>query len=204
LLATADAANNVEDPYCWPGTTCLRNLLGIRDADELGAAEHEIVALRRAGLTVRSLPGAFDTRHLLSFHRALFGEIYDWAGTIRTVKITKDRTTFCLPQFLKPQLAELFAGLAADGYLVGLARGPFLEKFATLYGELNALHPFREGNGRTQQVFLRQLAAAARWQVRWEKLDKHDNDDACAAYFHTLEVKILVDLLAPAVSPIKH
>ncbi len=115
--------------------------------------------------------------------------------------MTKGTSTFCLPRFLPEQLAELFAGLAADGYLVELARMPFLERFATLYGELNALHPFREGNGRTQQAFLRQLAAAAGWEIRWDDVDKQDNDEACAGYFHIQQAKILIDLLAPAVLP---
>ncbi|WP_131748050.1 Fic family protein [Frankia sp. Cppng1_Ct_nod] len=191
-----------DDPYCWPGTNCLRNKLGIRDAEELAAVEHTIVGLQRIRLTTRSLPGAFDTAHLQRFHRALFGDIYDWAGTIRNIRMAKGTSTFCLPQFLHEQLAELFAGLAADGYLIGLARGPFLERFATLYGELNALHPFREGNGRTQQAFLRQLAAAAGWKIRWDDVDKQDNDEACAAYFNTQKAKILIDLLAPTVLPI--
>ena len=190
----------VTDPYYWSGTECLRNRLDIRDAGELERAEQEIVGLRSAELIARHLPGAYDTEHLQHFHRILFGDIYDWAGTLRTVRIHKGGTAFCFPQFLSGNLSALFSGLAVDRYLLGLTHHSFMAKFAALYGELNALHPFREGNGRTQRAFLRQLAAAAGWQVRWEMLTKQENDDACASYFQSMEAKVLVDLMAPAVS----
>lgn len=189
------------DPYCWPGTECLRNLLGIRAAAELERAEEEIVGHRYADLAARSLPGSFGVEHLLRFHHTLFQDVYDWAGKIRTVDIAKG-VPFCRHQFLPDQLGALFGGLAEDGYLVGLAAGPFVEKFAFLYGELNALHPFREGNGRTQRAFLRQFARAARWDVDGKGLDAAANVRECFAYRRTFDVTPLIALLEPRICPV--
>jgi cell filamentation protein len=187
------------DPYCWPGTDCLRNLLGIRDPAELARVEQEIVGYRSSELAF--LPGAFDTEHLLRFHHALFRDVYDWAGQIRTVDIAKG-IPFCRHQFLPDQLDALFDNLADDTYLTGLAAGEFLEKFARLYGDLNALHPFREGNGRTQRAFLGQLARAAGWDISWRALDAAANVEVSYTYCRTFEPAGLMLILGPLLSPL--
>jgi cell filamentation protein len=191
----------VIDPYCWPGTECLRNHLDIRDPEELAEAEHEVAGLRYAGLGSLHLPGAYNTAHLVRFHQALFGEIYPWAGEIRNVEISKSGRAFCRALFVEDQLASLFGALAEDRHLIGLERAAFTAKFAALHGELNAIHPFREGNGRTQRAFLRQLAAGAGWTVAWESLEKAANDSACFLYRCTFDPEIMVKLLESAITP---
>lgn len=85
------------DPYVYPGTAVLRNYPGIRDPDELQARETRVVAFRSAKLAVEPLPGSYDLQHLQAFHRSLFGDLYPWAGQLRTVAIAKTQM-FCLPQ----------------------------------------------------------------------------------------------------------
>jgi cell filamentation protein len=190
-----------EDPYCWPGTTCLRNLLGIRDPARLETAEHEIVGVRAALLTVSGVPGAYDTVHLFRFHRLLFRDVYDWAGRPRTGNIARGDQSFCPAPLLASRLEQLLAGLAAHRFLVALDREAFVASLASLYGELNAIHPFREGNGRTQRAFLRQLAAHAGWTVAWEALRRPANDGACRQYLVSADPGPLAALLAPVVTP---
>jgi cell filamentation protein len=85
---------------------------------------------------------------------------------------------------------------------VGLSRPRFVERLAHYYGELNARHPFREGNGRTQRAFLRQLAATAGWRLDWSELRKDDNVEASRHNFHTAKTSELVRVLEPVVAKI--
>ncbi|MBL7497091.1 Fic family protein [Frankia sp. CNm7] len=190
-----------DDPYCWPGTECLRNLLDIRDAKELDKAEHELAGVRNAALTASTLPGAYDLAHLRRFHRFLFQDVYDWAGELRTVDIYKGEVGFCRAQDVDHRLEQLFGKLATRRLLVTLEWDSYVIAFATVYGELNAIHPFREGNGRTQRAFLRQFAAHAGWTVAWESLTRRDNDAACHRYLTTGKPHALIKLLAPAIAP---
>jgi cell filamentation protein len=192
----------VDDPYCWPGTDCLHNRLGLHDPEELTRAEHELVGIRTAALTASVVPGAYDTAHLLRFHRLLFQDVYDWAGQLRVGDISKGDQSFCPVQLLGERLEQLFARLAERRFLVELEGDSFVLAFASLYGELNALHPFREGNGRAQRAFLRQLAAHAGWTVGWERLDLTANVDACREYLATSKPDALVRLLVPVVVPL--
>lgn len=172
------------DPYLDLDSGVLRNRLKITDRDELARAEADYTAVRMAQLHRRALPGSFDLAHLQAYHRHIFGDVYDWAGELRTVAIGKG-APFCLPQHLRSQGDLLFAQLARDGHLRGLDRDTFVEALAWLLAGINALHPFREGNGRTQRAFLGRLARAAGHPVRWVGMDPDENADASrAAHLH--------------------
>jgi cell filamentation protein len=188
-----------DDPYVWPGTDCLKNLLGIRDREELHKAEHEVVRARRLQLDTAFLPGDYDTDHLRGFHRYLFQDVYDWAGQFRQGDISKDGQPFTPGGQLIERLDALFARVAARKLLVGMDWEPFVGGFALVYGDLNAIHPFREGNGRTQRAFLRQLAAHAGWTVDWSALGRFANARACERYMKTGKPHHLVRVLAPII-----
>lgn len=85
------------DPYLWPGEQCLRNSLGLHDPVVLDEAVGRFAAIRDTELASRSLPGACDLRHLLSFRRALFRDVFDWAGQLRTCTLDKGSTRFMDP-----------------------------------------------------------------------------------------------------------
>lgn len=148
------------DPYVYPGTSVLRNHRGIQNQAELTAVEAEVTAFALAGLANRRIPGGYDLAHLQAFHRAIFGDLYPWAGEVRTVAIARTGR-FCLPEHITSYGAEVFGRLAREKYLRGLDHDAFLVGFTYFYGEINALHPFREGNGRSQRAFLGQLALDA-------------------------------------------
>jgi cell filamentation protein len=163
------------DPYVYPGTDVLCNLLDLHDAAELAEREAALSAIRIAQLERRFIPGDFDLAHLQATHRYIFGDIYSWAGELRTVRIAKGGDLFALPEHVGPYLTTLFADLAHEDRLHGLGREQFLERLTHYYAEINAVHPFREGNGRTQRAFLGQVAKAAGHPIAWVQLDAERN-----------------------------
>ena len=188
------------DPYVDPGTGCLRNRLGVTDPRELEVAEAARTAVVIALLSAGSLPGRYDLAHLRAFHRRIFGDIYDWAGELRTVPIAKDDSLFALPEHLEIYLTGVLDQLAGEQLLRGLARSRFLERVTHYLAELNAAHPFREGNGRTQRAFLGQLARDAGYRLAWERLDRERNIQASQAS-HRGDDKPLLELLDELLEP---
>jgi cell filamentation protein len=146
----------------------------------LWAVESDLTIAELAGLIVNPLPGGFDLRHLQAFHRRIFGHIYAWAGELRTVVIAKT-DMFCLPQHIGPYADEIFTQLARETHLRGLVREHFVDRLTHYLAEVNAIHPFREGNGRTQRAFFGQLAREAGWPIDWSELDADENVDASIA-----------------------
>lgn len=168
------------DPYADPGTGVLRNRLGITDPDRLSEVEFAITRAATAILGMTVLPGRYDLAHLQDFHRRIFGKVYPWAGEIRTVAIAKT-DLFCLPQHIAPYAAEVFGQLADEKHLRDLPRDRFVSRLTHFYAEVNALHPFREGNGRAQRAFVSQLARAAGRPIDWTTLDARRNAETAIA-----------------------
>jgi len=169
-----------DDLYVYPGTEVLRNELGIRDPDELRRVESDLTYWRALRLATTPIPGDYDLAHLRARHRALFVGLYAWAGQLRTVRIAK-ADVFCLPQFIESSAAEIFNRLTRERHLVGLARDAFVDRLGAYLGDVNALHPFREGNGRAQRVFFGQLANEAGYRLRWHLVDAERNVAASIA-----------------------
>src|SRR5207302_6131632 len=134
-----------------PHTGTLRNRLGITDRAELARAEARLAAGRET-ILFRERPdlGRYDLAHLQAIHRHLFAQIYDWAGQLRTVNMAKGDTLFALAEWVEPQGRQLFDDIGRRHHLRGLDRDEFVIAAGQFLSDLNALHPFREGNGRTQ------------------------------------------------------
>ena len=169
------------DPFLDPRTGIFRNRLGLTDHAELAAAEKTMAALRVKQLERRRIAGRYDLDHLRAFHWTIFQDVYPWAGQLRTVLIVKAGGSFCLPHLITPTAEKVFGGLAAADHLRGRDRASFLDGLVPLLAEINALHPFRGGNGRTQRAFLTQLARDAGFRLRWESVDRDANIDAARA-----------------------
>jgi cell filamentation protein len=168
------------DPYLDLQSGLLRNRLGITDARALRHVEAELTTSRIYDLIRSPIPGAYDLAHLRAFHRQIFQDLYDWAGELRTVSIGRGRL-FSLPQHLEADAGELFGWLARAEYLRGRDRAAFVDDLTELYADLNALHPFRDGNGRTQRAFLGQLAVDAGHPIHWAAMDPAENNAASKA-----------------------
>ncbi|MGE0715992.1 MAG: Fic/DOC family protein [Alphaproteobacteria bacterium] len=147
-----------DDPYVYPGTSILRNRLGLTDAAALARLERRLVTQR---LREGAPAGTFDFDHLRAIHRHLFQDIFDWAGEPRTVEIAKGGQQFQLRRFLANGMADVRRRLRASGYLRGRSQEDFAAAAGEIIGDVNFLHPFRDGNGRTQLLYLQQLADGA-------------------------------------------
>jgi cell filamentation protein len=146
------------DPYLDEAHKVLRNKFGFHTIDRFDEAERVLVAQR---VCEGAPTGAFDLAHLRAIHRHLFQDIFDWAGELRTVDMTKDGDRFQFATKLDSDIAAIHRDLAAKDFLKGLSPGDFAREAALLIGDVNYVHPFREGNGRTQMLYLKQLAEAA-------------------------------------------
>jgi cell filamentation protein, protein adenylyltransferase len=136
----------IDDPYTYENSTVLVNKLGLRSQTELDAFEAEISSARAE----EALPeGTLDFVHYKAIHHHLFQDVYDWAGQIRTVRISKGGNPFCFPENIESQATKLFGDLRAANYLQNLDATTYSSKAAHFLAELNAIHAFREGNGRS-------------------------------------------------------
>ena len=156
------------DPYLWPDSTVLKNRLGIRDAATLDLVERRI-NMQRAEMGIPT--GNFDLDHLCAIHHHLFQDVYEWAGQIRTVEIAKDGHQFQFKDYIKTGMADVHRRLEQSDFLRHLRPGDFAEGAAQIIGDINYVHPFREGNGRTQLFYLQQLADQARHPIDLQRLE---------------------------------
>jgi cell filamentation protein len=115
--------------------------------------------------------GKFDLRHLRAIHRHLFQDVYDWAGKLRTVEIAKGGSQFQFRRYIETGMADVHRRLVQAKYLKGLAAADFGQKAGEIMGDINYVHPFREGNGRTQLFYLEQLAGQAGHELDLTRLD---------------------------------
>jgi cell filamentation protein len=180
-IGVSDVRETPSDPYLYKGTDCLRNKLGIRDSDALEIKEAQLVTRREVGALKQSFRQTFDLAHLCALHNWLFQDIYEWAGSIRTVSITKDRTTFALPQYIEGQAEAIFQALRRDSLLRHVEFDDLPKPLAELYGNINTLHPFREGNGRTQRLFFRHLLIRRGLYLNWALVTASEKIEACVA-----------------------
>jgi cell filamentation protein len=170
----------VADDYCYPGTTVLKNKLDLTDAEALHAFEAEVSETRAD----EELPaGNLDFTHFKVIHGHLFQDVYDWAGKIRTVRISKGGNMFCFPENIENQAQKLFGQLKKDRFLGDIEPEEFARKAAHFLSELNVIHAFREGNGRTQLSFFLLLADHAGYPIDLEDLDPNAFLDAMIASF---------------------
>jgi cell filamentation protein len=168
--------------YCYPGTDILVNKLNIQNHKRLLDAERKLTNLRILDLLENPVKGSFDLTHLQAIHRYIFQDIYTWAGKIRTVDIAK-KTMFCKVQFIQSQANDIFRKLKMDHYLEGFSQRDLALKLAFYFSEINALHPFREGNGRSQREFIRELALHNGYKLSFAKISEQEMLDASVDSF---------------------
>ena len=167
----------------YPDTDVLINKLGLNDAAALDNAERLLVEERLAeGLPLPARKLTVDG--LRAIHRHLFQDIYDWAGEFRAYTTGRGTAPFARPEYIEPTLRDLFATLKTEKQLNGLDATAFAARAAFFVNEINAVHPFIEGNGRTQRVWLRVLADQAGHTVAIDDAGKQAWYAASADGFH--------------------
>jgi cell filamentation protein len=180
----------------------LRNRFGITDAEALKRIEATLTAIRATQLEAQPLRGPFDLNHLRAIHRFLFQDVYIWAGELRQVDIFKDASRFAHYAFLEEQANKLFSQLAAERHLRDLPTEQWTTRASYYLGELNALHPFREGNGRTQRAFFSALAREAGYRLRWDLISAERMVEASIRSLFTADNADLEAIFREILSPL--
>jgi cell filamentation protein len=160
---------------CYPGTSILKNKLGIRDDHMLIVAEREITSLKLLMLYNMSPIEEFGFKDFCKIHKILFDDIYEWAGQIRSRDfLSKGNSIFCRGLYIMENANRIFANLLMENNLCGLKKVQFIKRMAYYMGEINALHPFREGNGRTSREYFRQLSLNARYILDFKEIEREE------------------------------
>ena len=190
----------MQDPYCYPDSRVLKNKLNITDGERLQEAERRLTKYRAIELQNNPIIGRFDFTHLKMIHYYLFQDVYDWAGKVRTVDIAKGNL-FCRCFAIEAEADRIFNQLKKEKYLKDLAAKEFAERLAYYLAEINALHPFREGNGRTQREFIRQLAFQNNYFLSYAGITSKEMIEASKESFR-LNYQKMTDLMLSHLRPL--
>ena len=161
---------NPSSANCYESTTCLINKLGIKDEKRLSELEAQITFAKAVLLEESPIKGNFDFEHFKKLHEFLLCDLYDWAGQIRTVDISKKRTKFLAAASIEKIAIQCFSKIA-DGYLDNLSFEDFATRIAEFYNDVNHIHPFREGNGRVQRIYFTQLIRHYGYDINFSEVD---------------------------------
>ena len=168
-----------DSKYCYENTNTLINKLNIRDSKVLQKYEAKITAVKLLALMQKGIIGNFDVNHINSIHKYLFEDIYPFAGKYRTENIAKGVFRFAEWEYIEPELERLLDELKKENYLENLSKEKLAERLAYYLSELNVLHPYREGNGRTTREFIRELALKNEYVLDLRKVSPKEFLDAC-------------------------
>lgn len=174
-------AGEFRDPYLYPDIDVMRNKFGIRDQASLHKAEVDHVMFRLVQLEQKPIPGEFDAKHLQAIHKHIFQDVYDWAGDYRVVDMTKYydnlgmRMGYWHHQDIGEALGKVTGSLKEEGFLKDTPNSEAFAQRASRYmAAINQVHPFREGNGRSQREFVRTLALSAGYRLDWARVPERE------------------------------
>ena len=191
-----EARNSI---YCYEGTNVLVNKMDIKDNSTLQRAENKIVLAKLFELRKNKMIGEFDIEHLVGIHRYLFEDIYPFAGKFRNENIAKGFFSFAEWEYIDEQLEKLLNKLKEAEYLKNDNETQLIKDLAYYMAELNVLHPFREGNGRTIREFIRELAYVNGYVLDMQNITSKDMLDACIK--SVIDTSDLEDVLARCLKP---
>lgn len=189
-----------DNQYYYPGSGVLINKLGITNEADLEAAEVDLTQARIEQFEPNF--GDISFPALCEIHRFLFQVIYDWAGEIRSVDISKGDTRFANMTRIVPESNKLFLQLKQEDYLLNLPRSQFITRLAHYYCELNVIHPFRDGNGRAQRLMFEIICINAGYAVNWNSIERTEWIAANFAAYHG-QLDALAQLLNRAMTEIE-
>ena len=156
---------------CYENSTVLKNKFNIHDAHQLDMMEQSITSMLIAKAAIEIKFENVNFGFYKNLHRYIFSDIYEWAGMIRTVNMSKKGTKFCSADKIEERGQRIFNRLVNMNFLKELKDDEFIIEFTDLYCDLNYLHPFREGNGRSQRLFLSMLVASLGKRLDFSKID---------------------------------
>lgn len=195
--------DEVFDPYLIPHTRVLKNKLNVQTQEDLDFFENDLVSVRSYKL-YENLPHAEGSiKQLQWIHHYLFQDVYDWAGQIRTIDMSKGGGEPFHPlEYMGVGIRYCEQTLKNDNLLQGLSIDEFISKLSVNYNNFNVLHPFREGNGRTQRVFWDIVARDAGYHFDWGLITQRVNDEASIQAKDANDTKLLEDMFHIITKPL--
>lgn len=156
---------------CYEGTTCLINKYNIKDESKLKELETMITLAKTSELEKETLKDSFNEDDYRAIHKVIFEPLYDWAGEYRTIDISKKGTFFAEHNTIPELLRNCLKRMRDMDYFKGLSFDEFVDEIVDIYCSTNYIHPFREGNGRTQRVFISQLIRYNGYDIQFSEID---------------------------------
>ena len=189
-----------QDRYCYPNSDVLKNLLDIREPSELEEAEASYSAARAKDYIAPHLTlSDFTLPHLKQLHHHLFQDVYEWAGELRDVDISKGTTRFCTWPRIEPESNKLLEKVPSLEHLQ--TEKELIIGVADLFCEINLLHPFREGNGRVQRLFFEEMLFVLGYDLSWPNISQDHWIDANVAGVNC-DLSLLEAIFSQAISNI--
>lgn len=174
MFSKYDVYTTTQSIYCYPDTNVLKNKLNIKDNDVLKTAEEEITLIKQMELLKNPIRGNFTKTHLMNIHKFIFEDIYPFAGKIRREQISKGNTTFYPPNLINRELDKVFSKIKEYNMIREIDEDKIINNLAYVMAELNIIHPFREGNGRSIREFIRTMAKRIGYDLNWGNVNKED------------------------------
>lgn len=181
MFSKYEVYTTVQSIYCYPDSDVLKNRLNIRDHAELKQAEEEFVAVKQLVLLQDPIKGRFTMNHLLRIHRFLFEDMYPFAGRLRREQISKGDTLFYPPELIERELRRVFREIHEREMLCEKEPQAQLRNLSHVMAELNIIHPFREGNGRSIRELIRCMALMYGLFINWGNTNRDALMDAAVA-----------------------
>lgn len=160
--------------YYYDDVDVLINKLEIKDKELLDEYERRIVSLKLFIITHTKFSDRFDANHLKEIHNFLFSEVYGFAGEFREENLAKGDFRFAGCDYIVSEIERILKPITNFDAYKDATLDEISEKIAYYVSEINVIHPFREGNGRTYREFVRQFAAKCGWNLEWSKCTYED------------------------------
>ena len=197
MFSKYDVYTTTQSIYCYSDSNVLKNKLNIRDNKLLKTAEEEITLIKQMELLKNPIKGNFSKAHLMNIHKFIFEDIYSFAGKIRREQISKADTMFYPPNLIDRELDKVFAKIKEKNMLRETDEEKVFDNLAYVMAELNIIHPFREGNGRSIREFIRLMAKRMGYDLNWGNVDKEELLEA--SILSVDNYKVLIGILEDCV-----
>lgn len=182
----------INSRYTYKGTDVIKNKLNIRDEEKLRLYEKKMVAFKLTTINFAKLPSKFDEKRLKYIHKYLFSDIYEFAGEYRLENIIKENFRFSEYEYIEENVNKIMSEINLDKLKI-LSFDKFCESISYYMTELNVIHPFREGNGRTIREFIRELMNECGYDIDFSNIDYEEILEASrkAILDDTFQIKLL-------------
>ena len=185
--------------YCYQDSNILKNKFNYKDQELLSEVERRFSAVRTEQL-LNSFDGKkIDSKLLKHIHKYIFQDVYEWAGEYRKVDIAKGNM-FCRSTFIPEQVEAVMQSIDKDYINATLDKNEVAVKIAHFLGDINAIHPFREGNGRTQRIFIKLLAQTKGYDIDYSKISKEEMLEASKRSFD-LDYSLMEEIIKKSIEP---